>query len=102
MFVSAGVLNHTPVHPNHHIATFPGATTSFSISSTNHVPHSGKVLSIQLCLVISLILLMNLSPFDYNVFLLLRVYYHLHFYISTYFHYLHKCAICIFSVFEHL
>ena len=82
--------------------TFPGATTSFSISSTNHVPHSGKVLSIQLCLVISLILLMNLSPFDYNVFLLLRVYYHLHFYISTYFHYLHKCAIYIFSVFEHL
>ena len=92
MFVSAGVLNHTPVHPNHHIATFPGATTSFLNIFYQHVPHSGKVLSIQLCLVISLILLMNLSPFDYNVFLLLRVYYHLHFYISTYFHHLHKCA----------
>ena len=39
----------------------PGFTSSFSISSFNHVPHSGKVPIIQLSLVISSILLISVS-----------------------------------------
>ena len=71
MFVSSGVFIQIPVHPSHHIATLPGATFSFSISSTSHVPHSGNVLMIQFSLVISSTLLIASFSFTALVFYLL-------------------------------
>ena len=52
-FAPPGVLIQTPQLPSHHIAKLPSGTTSSSISSLSHVPHSGKVDKIQDSLVIS-------------------------------------------------
>ena len=53
MFAPPGVLNQMPVQPSHHMATLPGWTTSFSMSSTSQVPHSGNVDMIHFSRVIS-------------------------------------------------
>ena len=62
MLAPPGVFIQMPVQPSHHMATLPSGTTSFSMSSTSQVPHSGKVALIQESLVISDTLLIVISP----------------------------------------
>ena len=91
-----GVLNHIPVHPSHHIATVPGFTSSFSISSFSQVPHYGNVLMIQFSLVISSILLTLLPPSFYDCFLFRYMH------ISIFYDFLQRTYMFVYHLYVHL
>ena len=67
MLVLFSVLIHKPVQPIHHIAKVPGFTSSWSISSFSHVPHSGNAPKIHFSLVSSVTLLIFASSIFYRV-----------------------------------
>lgn len=102
VFISTNILGRAPMRPGRRVTAFPNTAASFSVSSAGRMPRSKGILSVRLYLIVSLVLLVGLSPFSCGIFLLLEMCCRLRFCVSACFRRLRGYTVCVFSIFRRL